>query len=990
MENATARPRVLIEDWLPVNELGIESRRERGAASALPPLSFLHVWWARRPLAASAAVVLAGLLPAWSPATRDLIQTAMASFPPEARRNVLRPRKSLVPPREYREPTEDWYQDWLLHLCGIWGDPVSGKAAIDTANILGKKLQGNGYGYRQAFRNSPDRHNIDLLHSLLRSTWGGDLPLLLDSTAGGGSIPFTATRLGIPTHANDLNGVAAAILTAGVHAPATYGLDLVPDVRTWGSTLVNRVQARVSRHFNLANGENVIAYIHANTVKCPRTGRVVPLASDFWLRKVAGKEVAVEMVTETLSGPLTTPMFKLVRGKAAAAVAQRGTLSRGDAISPYDHLVIDGTYIKSEAQAGRLGHVLYAVAIKDQTGARDFREVEQRDLDALEAARGELNGERARLEREGWLPTEAIPEESNYDRGHRLYGIETWADFFTPRQLLVHAAFAEEFSLLVPEIKAALGKARALEVLALLALMQGKAVNWNGRQSSWNVGAQGMRSVFDKHNFAFKWTFAEFEGTALYGWALEQLLDAYLGISTLLDSTGHSAFGDRLSRSVSVTQGNAADLRSLSSASVAHLCVDPPYYNNVMYAELADYFYVWEKRTLGRVYPSFFAEPLTDKENEAVANEARFAAMGKRKKSLADADYEAKMTAIFAEAHRVLRDDGVLSVMFTHKRAEAWDTLGMALLQAGFTVETSWPVNTEPENSLHQAQVNAAASTIMLVCRKRGESPSSAQVFFEDIESDVRAEARVAVARFKDAGLTGVDLLLSTYGPALSVISSVWPVYSSHATDDGAARLLRPEEALDAARIEVVRLQRDRLSGSGTNLDALSDFALIAWDTFKAHEFPFDDARRLALAVGGLDMEQLRRDKLLDFKAGKARLLEPRERVRRDDGDTPGVRPGAGSFGSLIDAVHTVMYVADVDGLPAAKVLMDRLGLSKDAGFLACAQGLVNSIPRVRVKGEWTAPEAGTLDRLVGAYLSDSVTLPPVSDPAVAEPERLF
>lgn len=985
------RPRVLIEDWLPVNELGIESRRERGAASALPPLSFLHVWWARRPLAASVAVVLAGVLPAWSDETRAILASILCKLAPGERQNVLRPRKASIPPPAYTEATEDWYHDWFLHLCGVWGDPVAGRQAIDRANLRGERLVGNGYGYKQSFRNGLDRTNVEVLHQLLRRTWGGgELPLVLDSTAGGGSIPFAAARLGIPAHANDLNGVAAAILAAGVKAPAEHGQQLNDELKTWGGKLIQRTGDRLRPYFPLQGHEQVIAYIHANTVRCPRTGNTVPLATDFWLRKGAGKEVAVEMVTEVNGTTLHEPRFTLVKGKGASAVAARGTMSRGDAISPYDHLVIDGDYIKTEAQAGRMGQVLYAVSIRDAGGRRDFRTPTQADLDALTDAVQTLDSLAAEWDRQDLLPREEIPAESNYDRGHRLYGLRKWADFFTPRQLLTHGVFADEYRKLIPEVRRELGHERGDAVLALLALMQGKAVNWNGRQSSWNVGAQGMRSVFDKHNFAFKWTFAEFDGVALYHWALDQLTDAYGGIVALLDGTGSSLEGDRLERHVTVTQGNAANIPSLPSGSVVHLCVDPPYYNNVMYAELADYFYVWEKRTLGLVQPEFFSDELTDKENEAVANQARFADMGRRKKDLADADYEAKMTAIFAEAHRVLRDDGVLSVMFTHKRAEAWDTLGMALLQAGFTVETSWPVNTESEHSLHQAQVNAAASTIMLVCRKRPDATSTGQVFFEDIEADVRREARTAVERFTKAGLTGVDLLLSTYGPALSVISAAWPVYSSHATADGGTRLLRPEEALTAARAEVIRLQRSRLVGHAANLDALSDFVLIAWDTFKAHEFPFDDARRLALAVGGLDMDELKRAKILELKSGTARLMEPKERVRRDDGNAAGVRPGASSFGSLIDAVHTVMYVTDVDGLPAAKVLMDRLGLAKDAGFISCVQGLVNSIPRVRVKGAWTAPEADTLDRLVGAYLTDEVTLPPVVDPSESEPERLF
>ena len=172
----------------------------------------------------------------------------------------------------------------------------------------------------------------------------------------------------------------------------------------------------------------------------------------------------------------------------------------------------------------------------------------------------------------------------------------------------------------------------------------------------------------------------------------------------------------------------AASLRR----SVQHLCMDPPYYANVMYSELSNFFYAWERGTLGKIWPERFREESTDADDEAVTNEARFAAMGRRKKALADLDYEAKMAAIFAECHRILADDGVLTVMFTNKDARAWDALGSALITAGFVVETSWPVATEPESSSHQANKNAAESTIMLVCRKRTSAQKS-KSFLDDL-----------------------------------------------------------------------------------------------------------------------------------------------------------------------------------------------------------------------------------------------------------------
>lgn len=957
---AITKPRVLIEDWLPVAELGIESRRERGAASALPPLSFLHIWWARRPLVASAAVAIAGILPAWS----EDLATAFPDAPELS--------------------NEAAYRHWLLHLVGIWGDPIAGRKAIDAANAVGEKLKGNGYGYRQAFRNGIPRADIDLLHAVLVRTWG-KLPTVADPTAGGGSIPWAASRLGLPVFANDLNGVAASVLKAGVEIPSRQGLDLLPELRAWGSELVDRVQRKLDAYFPVDPGESVIAYVWANAVPCPRTGRIVPLLTDKWLRKGAGKEAAVRMITEANGVELHAPRFEVVEAKQVNVDdANTGTIARGKAVSPYDNLVIDGEYIKEAAQSGQLTQVLYAVAIRDAFGGRGFRTPTAADREALEAANRRLLEVEHDWLIDGVLPAEDVEPGLKTQEPIRM-GLTKWRDFFTPRQALVHGTFGEEFARMIPDVKEALGD-KADDVLFELALMQGKALNWNSRLSSWNVGRQGMRSVFDSHNLAFKWTFAEFEGAkALYSWCLDQLLDAYGGIARLLDETGTPDLGkgSRLSRNVTVTQGSAAML-DLEDSSITHICMDPPYYDNVMYAELADYFYVWEKRTLGRIFPDFFDGALTDKDNEAVANPARFSAMGRRKKELADLDYETKMTAIFLEARRVLADDGVLSVMFTHKRADAWDTLGSSLLQAGFTIETSWPVNTEFEHSLHQANMNSAASTIMLVCRKRDEAPHDHRVYLDDIEQDIRQAARDAATQFQHDGIEGVDLLLSTYGPTLSVISKSWPVYSSTPDAEGREQLLRPEDALSIAREEIVDLRRSRLVGNAAKVDSLTDFVLLAWDTFGAREFPFDTARLLALAVGGLDVDQLERAKVVSKTAGVVKLLAPHERLRRDaDTGLPGVKPEAASFDHIVDAVDTALYVAAVDGQPAAKRFIDRHGYSSSAAFTSTLQGLANAIPRTRVKGVWVVPEAGLLDTLCTLFFED-INLPEAEEIAAS------
>lgn len=408
-------PRVLAEDWLPMAALGIESRRERGAASALPPLSFLHIWWARRPLVASAGVVLAGLLPGWTP------------------------RLAARYPGSPQVACEASYRAWLLHLTGIWGDPVAARRALDLANAEGRRVDGNGYGYKQAFRNQPDRGELDFLRQVVSDTWGED-PLVADVTAGGGSIPFASARLGLNTYANDLNGVAATLLSSGVKFAAEYGADLLPDVEKWGRVFVGRVQARIKPFFPQPNNETTIAYIWANTVACPRTGKLVPLVNDWSLRVGSSSPVAIRLITERSGLQLDGPEFELCRGSQIDFDPTLGLVGRGSALSPWDDNVIDGDYIKKEGQSGRLGAMLYAVATKRADGTRGFRLPNAQDLRAAEQAAEELTRLRSALEASWCIPTEAIP--IGNDVRVAIYGVDTYAKMFTDRQLLVHATFA--------------------------------------------------------------------------------------------------------------------------------------------------------------------------------------------------------------------------------------------------------------------------------------------------------------------------------------------------------------------------------------------------------------------------------------------------------------------------------------------------------------------------------------------------------------------
>lgn len=969
MTNSNNRPHVLIEEWLPIRELGIESRRESAPIPGqFPKLKTLHVWWARRPLAASAGAILTSVMPTWT-------QELAAEF------------------SDPRTVNETAYHKWVLRLCGVWGDPVASKKQADRNKEDGVRTTANPYGYKPAFKNKPSSNDLALLHRILEYTWG-ELPAVADPTAGGGTIPFESARYGLPSSANDLNAVAASILRAGIETTARYGMDLKPHLEKWGAKLVKRCTDRLVNFFPSASGEATTNYIFARTVACPRTGKPTPLSPNWWISREKGDEWAVQVITHRDGVELDAPEFDVLRGQSAIdSNPDQGTVSGGNGISVWDGLPIDGDYIKTEAQAQRMGLLLYVVAVRYPAppgsrarSIRGFRAPMKIDTDALAAAANE----KVRL-LPTWLATSIVPDEElpagNKTSEPLRYGMTRWIDMFSPRQLLVQATFVEEFLRILPEIKNEVGDELGTAVASLLALIQGKSLDWNSMQCTWDPTRNKIGHTFVTHSFALRWTNTEFEGAReLFPWCFSQILDSYSGIAELyapsrdsyvwtdgvvIPPGSASDLAHPIPGLITVTRGSAAALATPSN-SQALVCIDPPYYDNVMYGELSDFFGVWEQHTVGKVWPDLMPGGLADTTNEAVTNIARFESFGSRKKELANADYQAKMQGIFTECQRILRTDGVMTVMFTHKKAEAWDTLGMALMEAGFEIVASWPVNTESEQSLHQAKKNSAASTIMLVCRKRPNPSDSHQVFFEDLIPEIKSAARDAIARFEASGIGGVDLLLSTYGPVLSVISSVWPVFSSEADSEGNARLLRPEEALNVAREELVQARRRALVGRQVTFDPVTDFWLIAWEMFQAEEFPYDEARRLALAVGGQDPEGLSAIGILAKKAGSVVLQTPSERRRRI---LRPVQDGHLEDRPFIDVLHAVLVTAELDGLPAAKALMDRLELTTDQRFLALAQGAVNALPRSKKKGELIRPEARVLDAIATAYLP-SVHIP--------------
>ena len=384
--------------------------------------------------------------------------------------------------------------------------------------------------------------------------------------------------------------------------------------------------------------------------------------------------------------------------------------------------------------------------------------------------------------------------------------------------------------------------------------------------------------------------------------------------------------------------------------------MDPPYYDNVMYAELSDFFYVWLKRTAGQVFPDHFRRPLTDKDSEAVANPTRFSGTAGAK-ALAHLDYHDRMAAIFAECRRTLKSNGILTLMFTHKAAGAWDALTKGLIEAGFVITSSWPIYTEAPASLHIKDKAAANSTVFLVCRPRQErSDPDATVYWEDVEPKVASAVRKRVAEFQAAGISGVDLYLACFGPALEEFSRHWPLERGTARrrpdPKGKSRqqsipeqewdpyAVTPDDALDVASREVKRWRLEQLTRlkAHADLDAPTAFFVLAWDTFRAPVFSYDEALRLARATG-TDLDKQVVNRLAEKKGSNLRLWDSVRRAAK--GATGSVDGSRG----MIDAIHHAARLARNRSLDAARELLAKERVDKDPRFFAALEAVLEVLP---------------------------------------------
>ena len=918
--------RRLIEEWLPINELSIEAIRERAGAVPNPAPHQLHVWWARRPLAPSRAAVAASLL---------LANAGHASF---------------------------------IDALGTYPGIVDDQRRIEEAKTSGQKLE-EGYANRRAFT-----HNLTPAEAnWLRDNLAVSDPLVVDITAGGGSIPIEAGRLGIRNIANEINPVAAFILRATCQWPQQYGYDLLDTYSAVSTRFRKRVKEllegvypaepqlpdaeKLSEFKTTRAQRNWDGFLWARVVFCPSCKGQIPLSPN-WRLTPGG--TGIRLIPDVENGKCD---FKIVY---RVAEQSPGTLKNAIATCPYPNCgaTTPRGYISQEAQAGRLDHHLYCIIYRDQwwpltksgkprkrpKTRRGFRIATPKDDNSAWIAQ-RLTELAPQWDAANLLPNEAVPEGNKTREPHR-YGMPTWADMFSPRQQLAHGYCVQAFRELVDEDQARgeLGDIRKA-AWCYIAMGVDKLINRNSLLSRWVPKNETIVGTFDSHDFGMKWSYAEMPVTNPLGgleWANRNVGDC---IKELIEMSGYpppingtakltdSEERQRAVPTKEVTVESADLLLSLDTSSVDAIVFDPPYYDNVSYAELSDYFYVWLKRTAGYIYPQWFADYLTDKNNEAIASPARFRT-GKRSKSVKDQayeDYVERMRRIFSECRRILKDDGILTIMFTHKTTDAWDALTIGIIEAGFRIAATWPVKTESDSSLNIRDRAAARSTILLACRpKTGQTAGSSS--WEQVEHEVERAVRERLPILEGYDLRPLDIYLAAFGPALEVISNNWPIRRELANPQRANDpfAVTPNDALQVARREVFAARRRHVSNLWANNpgDALTEFYILSQDSTGSATIPFDEANMVARCIG-LELSEDPAKQIYERKGSNINLLTGKRRLEQGK-----ISPSAPSFRN-IDRVHTAIALAGNTGVNSAIQWCRMQGFEEDAPFKGTLDALL-------------------------------------------------
>jgi adenine-specific DNA methylase len=908
-----SQPKRLIEVAFPLREVSAQSAREKSIRHG--HISTLHIWWARRPLAACRAAIFAALVPdpddpACPPPFRSLVEELVRDAKWEAY-----DRQGPHPPLRRR------LLGFVADLCK-WG-------------------------------NSNNQRLLEIARRLIREANGGQPPKVLDPFAGGGSIPLEALRLGCEAHASDLNPVAVLILKCTVEYPQKYGqpdsrpvpdyiheMDrreaetkgqrrlthgdgswaaaylrnpLATDVRYWGQWVLERARDELAPYYPPDPDRKMpVAYLWARTVKCPNPacGAEMPLVRQYWLARRNSKKAALQPVVDAAA---KTVHFHVVEGTDVKGDPAEATTERGDTRCVVCATIASADYIKAEGRAGRLGAQMTAVVIEGRGGKR-YRPAGEVDLRVYQLARDCLQGRiQAAAEGLSLVPQEPLATDNSRYLTPGTYGFNTWGKLFNDRQLLALTTFVR----LVRKVHAAmladgLDAKYAKAVATLLALVVDRLADFHSSFARWEPVGSRIKGTYSRQALAMVWDFAE---AVPFGGSAGDWSSIVANVSLVIESVSDMRHGTT----------EMADARQMRSAQANAYITDPPYYDAVPYADLSDFFYVWLKRSVGDLYPELFATPLAMKKEELVQDASRHDGDGETARRF----FEEGMLEAWNRARDALAVDGIGTIVFAHKTTEAWETLVSALVRAGWTATASWPLHTESPGRLRAQESAALESSVFLACRPR--SADAGIAYLHEVSEGLRSRIRKRLDYFWAQGIRGADFFISAIGPALEV-------YSRHAeVRTTAGDPVTVKQFLELVRSEVIDYALAQVLGDGS-LGAVDNetrfYVLWRWAYGSG---PLEAGEVITFVKPlGVELDELVRDGIVSKKGSKITLKSAAD---RSDDDDLGL-PRAGLPAPIVDCIHRCLNLWRLNQRQELADYLSTLGDARVEVVRRCAQAL--------------------------------------------------
>ncbi|WP_254175250.1 DUF1156 domain-containing protein [Planktothrix pseudagardhii] len=895
-------PKRLIEVDLPIKQISAHARREKSIRHG--HISTLHIWWARRPLAACRAVICAALWP--DPVDKN----CSPLFQEEAAKIITNfAKKAATNAKILNHCSTDNLKKWQVLAKPENQLDVSN---FNHLNILRYRL----LDFIADFANWDNSTQPDyletsrLLTQIAHESLGGILgtkPLVVDPFAGGGSIPLEALRVGANAFASDLNPVAVLLNKVVLEYIPRYGQTLADEVRKWGQWVKEEAEKELAEFYlKDADGSTPIAYLWARTITCegPGCGAEVPLMRSLWLCKKSNKSVALQLIPNPEEKRVDFEIIEKVKKKWVKADNHQlevknpnleGTVKRGSATCPCCGFTTPVASVRKQLKARHGGandaRLFCVVVTKPNQQGRFYRLPNPIDLEAIEKAKNELEKRiKAHQGELSLVPNEPLPPQGALGFRVQLYGMEYWGNLFTSRQALALTTLVRLIKETGEKLANSEDKGLADAVQTCLALAVDRQANTLTSLSRWNTAGEKIEGLFARQAIPMVWDIAE---ANLFSGATGGLNGA---INWVLDVCESNAF---LPYPGQTQQANADNVYYLPPDSIQCLCSDPPYYDAVPYADLSDFFYVWLKRTLPNSLKTVFTDELTPKEDECIVDEIK----GKDKTY-----FEQQMQKAMSEGCRFLAPEGIGIIVFAHKSTAGWEAQLQAMVNAGWIITGSWPIDTEMGTRLRAMNSAALASSVHLVCRPRKNSDGSFRTDdigdWRDVLQELPQRIHDWMPRLASEGVVGADAIFACLGPALEIFSR----YSSVEKASGEIVTLREylENVWAAVSKEALSMIFANADATGFEADARLT-AIWLWtlstdsqtqnpetedpDTVESEDdeedtakkapkvsgylLEFDAARKIAQGLG-IYLETL--TTLVQVKGDKARLLPVSER----------------------------------------------------------------------------------------------------------------